>query len=145
MAMDNHWTSSAALFILRLTLGGTLLVNGAAAFGLFGMGPGFWVSVESLEASGAAPWLAKSLVLAGPLSGLGLLFGLMGRLCAFAGGVSVAGLALFSGSMADLLSSWNLSLLGIASALCLTGSGPFSVDGRIAKRMDRFIEKRKGG
>jgi uncharacterized membrane protein YphA (DoxX/SURF4 family) len=143
--MDHHWASSAALFVLRLTLGGTLVVSGMASLGFLGMGPGFWPSVESLESSGAAPWLAKSLVLAGPLSGLGLLLGFMGRLCAFVGGLSVAGLALFGGSLGDVFASGNLSLLGIAGALCLTGSGSFSLDGRIAKRMDRFIEKRKSG
>lgn len=136
-----------ALLILRVALGGIMLVHGLQKLGVF-PGGGIQETVSWMGSMGVPAWLAYMSIAAETLGGLGLLIGLFGRLAAFGVAVNMAVAAYLvhwqNGFFnADMGIEFPLALFAMATALMMSGMGGISVDAKLAAGMDRTIAGKK--
>ena len=132
---------SWALLILRVTLAVVLLPHGAQKlFGWFG-GPGFEASMAFFTDRFGVPWVLGFLVLlVESVGALALALGLMGRVCAAGTGVVMLGAAVIqlrSGFHHFLAVGFEYRLLAVAicAALVIAGSGKWSADRLLARKL----------
>jgi putative oxidoreductase len=132
---------SWALLILRVTLAVVLLPHGAQKlFGWFG-GPGFDVSMSYFTERLGVPWVVGLLVLlVESVGALALALGLMGRVWAAGIGAVMLGAAVLQlrpGLHHFLAVGFEYRLLAVAisAALVIAGSGKWSADRLLARRL----------
>lgn len=106
--------------------------------------------VEGFRGMGFPDYLTYLNVAAELLGGLGLIVGLLGRLAAFGVAVSMVVAIMkvhwqvgFFGQNGMAGIEWPLALLAMAFALLLAGMGDYSIDAKIARRMDKAIGTKK--
>ena len=97
------------------------------------------------EKSGVPAPLAFLVVMAESAGALGLILGVVGRFCAFGIACVMAGaIAMVHGKNGFSLKNqgyeYNLALLGLALAVMLIGSGAFSFDRWMTKRLEKSKE-----
>lgn len=138
---------SRALAVARVALGAVMLPHGLQkAFGWFG-GPGFDGIMGYLTGAVGLPWVLALLVVAAELLGsLLLLLGLGGRLGALGiasvmiGAVATTHFPLgffmdWNGTMAGEGFEYHLLALGLAAAVMIGGSGAWSADRLLTRRL----------
>lgn len=131
--------------ILRLTLGLIMFPHGAQkAFGWFN-GPGFTKEMEHLQHLNI-PWIFVLLVILIEFFGaISLIFGFASRLWAIAFFILFVGIIYTAHLQFGFFMNWfgkqqgegfeyHLLVLGICLALCITGSGKFSIDNLIQSK-----------
>lgn len=133
--------------IARLVLGIVILPHGMQkVFGAFG-GPGFTGTMQFFTAAMHIPYVFGVLAVAAEfLGGLGLIFGLFGRVAAFAVAVemivAVLTMHLQNGFFMNWLGSqkgegfeYHLLIVGLALIVMLKGSGAISLDRALSGRL----------
>jgi putative oxidoreductase len=147
--MESKTATNAALLLLRFALGVVILAHGAQKIGLLG-GTAMAETVSMMQRDhGIAPALAYLTIAAETLGGLGVVFGLLGRLAAFAIACEQAtaivkfhlGNGIFLVDRGQVAGGIELALLLFATSLSLAflGMGKFSIDSLIARKMDKSI------
>ena len=143
--MESRSMYNVALLVLRLVLGVIMTAHGLQKMGWIEGGAGSLSgTVEWFVQQGIPNYLGYLAVAAELLGGIGLIVGLLGRLAAF-GIAIVMAVAIFQMHLDKGLFGasggfeFPLSLLGIAIALMLLGMGSYSLDSKIAKKMDKTI------
>ncbi len=144
-ATDDAWSG----LILRLTLGFVMFPHGAQKLLGWYNGFGFSGTLNFFTETMHLPWLIAFLIIIGEFFGsLGLLVGFLTRFSAASIGVIMLGainlvhwphgfFMNWSGKQAGEGYEYHLLVLGISVALVLTGSGRWSVDGLISKRLTK--------
>jgi putative oxidoreductase len=140
---DDGWTG----LILRVTLGVVMFPHGAQKLlGWYG-GLGFDSTTGFFVQQMGLPWLVAFLVIIGESFGsVALLAGFLTRFTAASfGGIMLGAIAMvhfrhgffmnWFGQQQGEGYEYHLLVIGIATALLITGSGRWSVDRMIAKRM----------
>jgi putative oxidoreductase len=138
---------SWSLLLVRLALGVAILPHGMQkALGLFG-GYGFAGTVGFFESMGMPFILATLVILAEFVGSLGLIAGIGTRFMAFALFVEMTGAMILGGHIHNgFFMNWMgtqkgegieyfIMVLGIALAVLIGGSGKFSFDNLIFKKM----------
>ncbi|CAN5495322.1 DoxX family protein [soil metagenome] len=139
-------TSNEILFsIVRLMLGIVIFPHGAQkALGLFG-GHGWSATVDGMSKNLPAP-IVMLVIVFEFLGGLGLIFGLLGRLSALGTIIVMTGAMLtvhlnnglfmnWTGAQAGEGFEYHLLFITLAMVVLVKGSGPISIDALIAKRL----------
>ncbi len=135
-----------AAVVLRLTLGLVMLPHGAQKlFGWFG-GAGFAGSMSGLtEGAGLPSLVALFVILAESVGAIALFAGVFSRLAALSIGAVMVG-AIFVGHLSyGFFMNWygnqagegfeyHLLAIGLAIAIMIKGSGPFSLDRLILRK-----------
>jgi putative oxidoreductase len=141
---DDSWAG----FVLRLTLGFVMLPHGLQkTLGWFG-GTGFEATMGFFTSQGT-PWiLAFLVVLAESAGAIGLIVGLLTRLCAFGIFCVMLGATLLVHWPHGFFMNWfgkqegegfeyHILAMGIALGLMIAGGGKASVDREIADQLER--------
>lgn len=139
-------TASLAALLLRLTLAVVIFPHGAQkVLGAFG-GPGFSATIDHFaQAWGLAAFWTILVMAAEFLGSIGLLFGLMTRLCALGIGAVMVGAVAFEHAGHGFFMNWqggggvegfefHLLAIGIALALVVSGGGRWSLDHAMVRR-----------
>jgi len=139
---------SWSLFLVRLALGIAILPHGMQkALGLFG-GYGFTGTVGFFESMGMPFILATLVILAEFVGSIGLIAGIGTRFMAFALFIEMTGAMVLGGHIHNgFFMNWYkmpntgegyeyfILVLGIALAILIGGSGKFSFDNLISKKL----------
>ena len=139
---------SWSLFLVRLALGIAILPHGMQkALGLFG-GYGFTGTVGFFESMGMPFILATLVILAEFVGSIGLIAGIGTRFMAFALFIEMTGAMVLGGHIHNgFFMNWYkmpntgegyeyfILVLGIALAVLIGGSGKFSFDNLISKKL----------
>jgi putative oxidoreductase len=139
--MENKNLTSVALLVLRLVLGSVMLAHGLQKVGVL---PGGAASLNDFIAKSDFPaWLSYLHLSAELLGGLGLILGLLGRLASFGIAVTMV-VAIIKVHWPRFFASEGgmelpLSLCAMAMALMFTGMGQYSLDAKLARKMDGAI------
>ncbi|MEM7357248.1 MAG: DoxX family protein [Acidobacteriota bacterium] len=133
-----------ASLVLRLTLAIVFFPHGAQkVLGWWG-GGGFSATMSYFTGDGM-PWLIAFLVVMGEFLGpLGLAVGFLSRFAAFGLGVIMVGAIFMAHASHGFFMNWygnqegegfeyHLLAIGIAIAVMLKGSGPFSIDRQLSE------------
>jgi putative oxidoreductase len=137
--------TDSGLLILRVALGGAMLAHGLFDAGvLSNQAGGISAHVDRFANIGLPAWVAYFTLAAELLGGIGLILGLLGRLCALA--IAVAW-AIVIAKVNWQNGFWNtnggleMPLAYTSMALCLlfAGMGGNSVDAMMARGMDKTI------
>lgn len=135
---------SYALAALRIVLGVVVFSHGAQAMLRWFGGYGFNATMEHLTTARSLPWIVGVAVICVKFFGsLMLLMGTATRIAALTIGVMFIGMATYhfdfgfhmnwSGKKADEGFEYHVLLLGMCTALLISGDGSFSFDRRIAE------------
>lgn len=140
---EDSWSS----LIVRVLLGVVMFPHGAQKlFGWFG-GGGFSGSLAFFTENMNMPWIVAFLVIIGESFGsVGLILGLLGRVSAFGIGCVMLGAILMVHGQNGFFMNWfgqqegegfeyHLLALGMCGALMVSGSGKWSVDRIIARKL----------
>lgn len=138
---------SWSLFLVRLALGFTILPHGMQkALGLFG-GYGFTGTVGFFQSMGMPFIIGTLVILAEFVGSIGLILGFGTRFMAFSVGLTMAGAAILGGHMNNgFFMNWFgmqkgegieyfILVVGISLAVLVGGSGKFSFDNLISKKL----------
>lgn len=138
---------SWSLLIVRLALGITILPHGMQkALGLFG-GYGFTGTLGFFESMGMPVLIGTLVILAEFVGSIGLILGLGTRFMAFSVGLTLAGASILGGHIHNgFFMNWFgvqkgegieyfILIVGIAVAVLIGGSGKFSFDNLISKKI----------
>ena len=135
--------ASLGVLIARVTLGVCMLPHGVQKLQNFsGMMEMF------TKQSGIPAPFAFLVILGESFGALGLILGVLGRFCAFGNALTMIGaIAMVHGANGFMLMDpaqpgkigyeYNLALLGLCLAVMIAGSGSFSCDRWLAKRMQK--------
>lgn len=146
--------NDAVVTIVRLVLGIVFFAHGAQkVFGWFG-GYGYSATMQAFTTMMHIPALLAFLaIMAEFLGGLGLIFGLLGRVAAFGIGVNMLVAIATVHSHFGFFMNWSgqqrgegfeyhLLVLALAFLIGVRGSGAFSLDHRIARgRLEPVLER----
>jgi putative oxidoreductase len=138
--MESKTLVGVALLILRLVLGVIMAAHGLQKVGFLGGQP-LQQTVEFMQNQFHLPqWSVYCNVAAELLGGVALIIGILGRFAAMGIAASMV-VAIWVAHWPNFFAKDHgmelpLSLLGIALALILTGMGPYSLDAKIARKMD---------
>jgi putative oxidoreductase len=140
---QNSWS----LFLVRLALGIAILPHGMQkALGLFG-GYGFAGTVGFFQSMGMPFLIGTLVILAEFVGSIGLILGLGTRFMAFSVGLTMAGAAILGGHIHNgFFMNWFgmqkgegieyfILVVGMALAVLISGSGKFSFDNLISKKL----------
>lgn len=130
-------SDSWSLLVLRLTVGGVMLVHGLQKLGYFG-GGGWSGSMGFLTGMGIPALIAALVILGESLGALSLILGFLSRFCALSIGIIMIGaIALVHGkngfSAGNGGYEMHLLILGSCLTLVLAGGGKWSIDRMLAK------------
>lgn len=138
---------SWSLLLVRIALGIVILPHGMQkALGLFG-GYGFSATVGFFQSMGMPFLIGTLVVLAEFVGSIGLILGFGTRFMAFSVGLTMAGAAVLGGHAANgFFMNWFgmqkgegleyfILVVGMALAVLLSGSGKYSVDNLILKKI----------
>lgn len=141
IATDDHWTG----LILRLTLGIVIFPHGAQKLLGWWGGGGWSGTLQFFEQTWGIPAVLTALVIIAEFFGaLGLIFGVLTRLCAAGIGLVMLGAVFlqhwevgffmnWSGQQAGEGFEYHLLALGIVLTLLIVGGGRASVDRAMTK------------
>ncbi|RMG24131.1 MAG: DoxX family protein [Armatimonadetes bacterium] len=138
--MESKTLTGIALLILRLVLGVIMAAHGLQKVGFLGGQP-LSQTVEFMQGQFNLPvWSVYCAVAAELLGGVALIIGILGRFAAM-GVAATMVVAIWVAHWPHFFAKdggmeFPLALLGMALALILTGMGPYSLDAKIARKMD---------
>lgn len=138
---------SWSLLVARLALGAVILPHGMQkALGAFG-GYGFSATLEFFHSMGMPYLIGTLVILAEFVGAIGLILGAGTRFMAFSVGLTMTGAALIGGHAANgFFMNWFgmqkgegieffIPVVGLAIVSLISGSGKFSIDNLIAKKL----------
>jgi putative oxidoreductase len=140
----NRFGFDLGLFVLRLAIGVIFIAHGAQKIRLFG--GDLQQTISGFEAMGIPPILTYCSIAAELGGGILMILGFLGRFAAFAGAVNM-GVAIAKVHIHNGLFNQNqgfefpMAVGAIALALLFIGMGGFSIDAKLASKMDKVIGK----